>query len=838
MFRLALLFYSFFTVAGLFAQTTIKGRVTEAGSNIGLPYVNIFFKGTLTGTVTDFEGNYFISTSQPYDSLYASYLGYRTKAKKVQAGKDQVIDFQMVQGTLNLATVVVKPGENPALRIIRNAINNKGTYDPDKLSSLSYESYYKQEFDVDNISERTRKRKLFRRFVNIFDKMDSLAGEDSKANLPVALMEILSEVNFQKDPYKKKEHVLAAKMNFVGMKNGNVASQLTGADFNNFNFFNDNVTLARKDFMSPIANGALIFYNYDLQDSGYIGNSYCYKIGVRPKNKNDLAFTGTIWIQDTAFVLRRLDLEVSKDVNLNFINRIKIQEEIEHIGDSAYMPVRTKILVNYLQFSDKFFSLLIKIYSSNKNFKTGHAYPKDFFDRGVTFREDFLLKDSAFWEERRHEPLKEIEKESYHVIDTIRNIPAVKAGVGALYFLATGYTSNTGPVEFGPYMLVYGWNPIEGDRFRLGFRTNTKFSENWILRGYAAYGTRDEKLKYNFQVERIISHVPWLKAGVQYRYDLDQAGTNYEFSRNGSFSGPSASLYSAASQIAEFSGYVRKKEYRTWMEGEITRGLTGNVALSNVRGIPLGNYAKIIDTAFRNNASEYITSEVAAEVRYSPAEYYVQNGNERYSVGNPRKPIFTLSCQQSIKDVFESTITYTRVTAGVTQKVRMGIAGYSQYNFRAGKVFSRVPFNLMEIPRGNETVFFSGGVFNLMNYAEFVADQQLTLFYQHHFQGLFMNRIPLLGRAHLREVVTLNTFYGRLSEQNRYIKAYRAFGELKDLPYMEAAVGVENIFKFLRVDFIYRLTYKNRSYFADYVRSNNGNPMQRYGIKVAVQIQL
>ncbi len=820
------------------AQTTIRGRVTEAGSNIGLPYVNIFFKGTLTGTVTDFDGNYFITTSSPSDSIYASYLGYKTKSKKVKPGKDQVIDFQMMQGTLNLATVVVRPGENPALRIIRNAIRLKSRYDPQNLSTLTYDSYYKQEFDVDNISEKTRKRKIFKKFVTIFDRMDSLAGEDSKANLPVALMEILSEVNIQKDPEKKRENVTAAKMNFVGMKNGNVASQLTGADFNNLNFFNDNVTLARKDFMSPIANGALIFYYYDLQDSGFIDNAYCYKIGVSPRNKNDLAFTGTIWIQDTAFVLRRLDLEVTKDVNLNFISRIKIHEELTNIGDSAYMPYKTKLLVNYLQFSDKFASLLIKIYSSNRNFRTGHTFPKDFFDKGVTFKEDFLLKDSLFWIKNRHEPLKPIEKESYHVIDTIRNIPSVKAGVGALYFLATGYTSNTGPVEFGPYMMIYGWNPIEGDRFRLGFRTNTSFSDSWILRGYAAYGLRDDKLKYNMQVERILSHSRWLKAGLQYRYDLDQAGTSYEFSRNGSFSGPSASLYSAASQIAEFSGYVRKHEYRGWIEGEVTRGLTGKLALANVRGLPLGNYSRILDTSFVNSASEYITSEITGELRYSPAEYYVQNGNERYSVGNPRKPVFIFGIQQSLPDVLGSTISYTRLSLGMSQKVRMGMAGYSQYNLRAGKVFSMVPFNLMEIPRGNETFFFSGGVFNLMNYAEFAADQQVTLFYQHHFQGLFLNRIPRIGKAHLREVITLNTFYGTLSKKNEYIKSFKAFGELRDYPYMEAAVGIENILKFLRVDFIYRLTYNNSPYFIQYLRANPEQQLQRYGVKFSIQVHL
>jgi hypothetical protein len=144
----------------------------------------------------------------------------------------------------------------------------------------------------------------------------------------------------------------------------------------------------------------------------------------------------------------------------------------------------------------------------------------------------------------------------------------------------------------------------------------------------------------------------------------------------------------------------------------------------------------------------------------------------------------------------------------------------------------------MEIPRGNETDFFSGGVFNLMNYAEFAADQQVSLLYQHHFQGLLFNRIPLINRLHTREVVSLNTFYGTLSEKNSYIKSFKAFSEIKDLPYMEASVGVENIFKFLRVDFVYRLTYNSDTYLRNYELANPEHRIRPYGVKLAIQVNL
>ena len=125
----ALLFFFLFlfTFIKLNAQqeTTISGRVTETGSNSGIPFVNIRFKGTTIGTVTDFEGNYSVKTITPTDSIYVSLIGYKTKAKFVKKGKTQVINFQLSTEAMNLNTVEVRPGVNPALRIIKNASANK-----------------------------------------------------------------------------------------------------------------------------------------------------------------------------------------------------------------------------------------------------------------------------------------------------------------------------------------------------------------------------------------------------------------------------------------------------------------------------------------------------------------------------------------------------------------------------------------------------------------------------------------------------------------------------------------------------------------------------------------
>ena len=109
-----------------------------------------------------------------------------------------------------------------------------------------------------------------------------------------------------------------------------------------------------------------------------------------------------------------------------------------------------------------------------------------------------------------------------------------------------------------------------------------------------------------------------------------------------------------------------------------------------------------------------------------------------------------------------------------------------------------------------------------MNYYEFVSDQYIVVNYTHHFDGFFLNRIPLIRELGLREVVHFRGLYGSLSEKNLEFSAFP--GNLRSLgsePYLEAGVGLENILKFFRVDAIWRLTHLD----------DTGNaPVSKFGV--------
>ncbi|HRG37876.1 MAG TPA: DUF5686 family protein [Bacteroidia bacterium] len=828
-----LFFFALTTIVRAQQKTVISGRVTEAVTNSGVPFANIYFKGGTIGTVTDFEGNYVIETTTIHDSIYVSLIGYRSKAKAIKNGKTQLINFQIATEALNLASVEVKPGVNPAVRIIKNAISKKSDYNRDNLKSVQFISYTKQEADIDNITPRMRKRKFLNDITRMWDKMDTLAGPDSKANLPVFMSEIISEIYTSNDGKKKREDVKAIKARFVGMKDGSAIGQLTGSDFQNYNFCNNNVAIQGKDFLSPIADNALSFYNYYLIDSMVIDSFKCYQIDCRPKNKRDLAYTGMIWITDSTYAIKQLDLGITKEVNFNLVDRARIQQILIPTAAGPWVPVQTRVMIDYAALTEKLVSMILRVYNCNEHYIVNQPKENNFFETKTSYAEDALTKDSTYWITNRPEALTPLEAESFNMIDSVRSIPVIKHAVNTLYFLFSGY-QDIGPIDIGNYTNLYAYNNYEGSRVRLGFRTNAKFSKNWIIRGYGAYGFKDKGFKYNLQLERIITRFPWSKAGIQYRSDIDQIGTNYAYSTNISLGQTPNNLNNTFSHIGNVSKLVYKRESRVWFEKDFNRGLNAKLTLQNTRTTPLypvefGDQFSLFQT------SKFSITELLVDTRYSLKERFIQNGTERISFGNNRSPVISLNYTWGIKKLFDGDFSYHKVNVSVSNRFRMAVLGYSQVLVKGGKVFSEIPYTLLEIPRGNESYFWGNNIFNKMNFFEFVSDQYVQGFWQHHFNGLLFNRVPLIKRLNIREVIGGNIAYGTLSSKNQTFNENNAYTVMTTTPYAEVSAGIENILNIIRIDYVYRLTYTDAAYKRSYAAQNPGNSITNWGIRVGLQ---
>ena len=324
---IAVIFLCFLLSPYASAQNIISGKVTDGDTGEGMPFVNVYFQNTTIGTSTDFDGYYKlpIPKNLSSDSLIASYIGYKPKVKSF-LNKAQTINFQLLPDAQTLQEVVVVYGEyeNPAWEILRNIVDNKKKNDKRSLDAYEYESYTKIEIDVDNISEKFRKKKVVQKIIAVLDSIETIAGEDGKPILPVFISETLSDFYYTKESGRKKETIKKTKVTGIGVTDGSTVSQMIGSSFQEYNFYKNWLNIVEKDFVSPIADGWKFFYDFELaEEDAMVSGIPSYRINFTPKRPQDLAFSGTMWIAKDSYAIKQIDVTVGRSANLNFVEKIK-----------------------------------------------------------------------------------------------------------------------------------------------------------------------------------------------------------------------------------------------------------------------------------------------------------------------------------------------------------------------------------------------------------------------------------------------------------------------------------------------------------------------------------
>ena len=810
-------------------ETIVQGKVTDSNSGDPIPFVNVIFKGTAIGTTTDFDGNYLIKTGKPTDTLITSYIGYKSRSKAVKRGGKQTINFQLNEDITNLQEVVVMSGENPAFEILRNVVQNRDKNDKRKLTAYEYDTYTKIEIDIDHISDQFREKKIVQKITQVMDSVERIAGEDGKPILPIYITESVSKLYYRDNPSLKTEHILKSKINGVGMEDGTTTIQFIGSSFQEYNFYQNWLNIVSKDFVSPIADGWRLYYEYDLTDSLFIGDDFCYRLDFYPKSPQDLAFTGIIWITKKEFALKQIDASVGSQANLNFVEKIKIQQELAPTELGPWLPVKNRVLIDVGEVSKNSAGMLAKFYTSNKNFIVNRPLEPAYYERPILVAEDArMFEEEKYWDTLRHEPLSETEKNVYRMIDTLRNIPVVKTYTDIIKAFLDGYVK-VGKVEIGPYLGFIAWNNIEGLRLQFGFKTNINFSKRWIYGAQLGYGFADTRIKYTASATKIISKHRWTTLSFRVRSDISRIGIDEESLADNP-------IFLAATRWGFFRRGYYFNEYRVAFQRELFKGFTQKISFRNWTFDPTFNFGFYEDPSDVNSAvlEEFISSEVSLESRYARDELFIQNDNERLSLGTVKWPVITLKYTRGISGVFGSDFDYHKLRLSVKKRIRFGPLGYSYLTVTGENVFNTLPYPLLALHLGNQSPLYSTVTFSLMNYGEFVSDHFASLQYQHYFEGLFLNRVPLLRKLNWRLLGTANILAGGMRQANKDLIAdtnssgekVDEVGFLGDKPYVELGYGVENIFRFLRVDFVHRLSY---------LENDNA---RKFGVLFTVQFQL
>ncbi len=789
-------------------ETIVRGKITDANSGDPIPFVNVIYIGTSIGAITDFDGNYELKTFTPQDSLVVSYIGYKPKKKVVEKGKSQVINFQLEEEITRLKEVVFFAGENPAYEILRRVVKNKSKNDKRKLSAFEYDTYTKIEVDVDNISDKFREKKIVKKITQVLDSIERMAGEDGKPILPVFITETVSKIYYRDNPRLKFEHILKSKISGLGVEDGSSVIQFVGSSFQEYNFYQNWLSIVGKDFVSPIADGWRLYYEVDLIDSVSIGNHDCYRLDFFPKSEQDLAFTGSMWITRDGYALKQIEVAVGSQANLNFVEKIRIQQELTQLEGEAWLPIKNRVLIDIGELSKTSAGMLAKFYTSNKNFVINKPYKPDFYEMPILTAEDARTnQDNAHWDSLRHEPLSETEKNVYRMIDTLQSIPIVRTYTDLIKIMVNGYL-RAGKIDIGPYSSMFAVNNLDGVRIQPGFKTNIGFSNKWVIGGQVGYGFRDERVKYMAFVQHILSRHRWTTVTLRARSDLGRVGIDEE-SIGDNF------LLLAAQRFGVFRRGYYFNEARADFKRELFKGFTQRAAFRYFTFDPAFDFAYYENPGdLTSLRQQFQTSEIILESRYARDELFIQDDNERYSLGTTRWPVITLRYTKGLQGVFGSSFEYDKIRLSVHKRIRFGPLGNGNVSLTGEKVFSQLPYPLLALHIGNETPLYTPVTFNLMNYSEFVSDRYASLQYQHHFEGFLLNRIPLMKKLKWRLVGSANVIYGGLDQANRDIlQDATEIGSFNPkVPYAEMGYGVENIFRFLRIDFVHRLTYLDTPY--------------------------
>lgn len=828
----------FFGAVNLCAQPetlTITGSVIDDDTQEPMPFCSVYLLGTNVGVTTDIDGNYTI-TLQPEqaDSIATNSLGYNNVRKAIDKTQaEQVINFRMKSSTLDLGLdIVVLAGENPANEIIRQIIAHKDSNDLERVvEAYETELYSKMELDLVNITPEMKDMKIFKKLQFIFDNIDTVS--DVKPFLPAYVAERFFDVYYVKGA-EKKEILTAQRVSGV---NNQTVVDFIGSMNDNYNIYDNNIRILGKNFISPFSNAGLAFYEYYIMDSTQMKGEWSYKLKFKPKDKAGYTFYGDFWVSMESHALLLVNMRMNPQANVNLVNRIIIFQEYNRENSLYWLPIKQKTVIDFATTKrDKGLGIIGRKTVSYRDFKLDAQQSKElYYEKDPEdIQYDNLEKADTFWNANRHEHLSKNEESVYKMVDSVQNIPVFKTIADIAEIVVSGY-KNIGPIKIGPYSKLISWNDVEGFRMSLGVGTSNKLSKKFQIYGYVGWATKDKRWKYGGNAQYVFNRYRRSAVGVSFVNDVTFENRNSEERRTQSL----------------FAGWLRRpipqkmvyiQEGKVWFIHSWKRGFSNRLALLHRRMQPVGfentrlgglNFKFLHENSegsgIYDTLSQIRTTEAVFTTRFAYKERKISAPFKDISIRS-RYPIVTLMYTLGAKGILNSQYNYHKVRLGIKHWFFISPVGWLEYEIEGGKVFSKgaLPYLLLETHPGNEAYFYNKTSFNAMNNLEFVSDMFVHARLEHHWDGFLLNRIPFI-RKHLkwRFVTAIRAAWGTLSEKHRkanrlneYDRSIRRsrdrakpfnegpfYGPFDQGPYAEASAGIENIFQFIRVDALWRLTY-------------------------------
>jgi hypothetical protein len=786
------------------AQLTLSGKVVDSLSNDPLPFVKVLFVNSTDGAITDFNGGFKITTHKKVDSIQFSYVGFKTLTIAVPQENKLKLTIPLVSSTQLKAVEVVAEKKNPAFRILKEINDHRPQNDPRELDAYECEVYNKLQFDLNNIGENFEDNKLIRKFDFIADYTDTINGTDY---LPVLLSESVSNYYYKNSPQQKKEVITATHV--TGIDNLQLG-QFTGDMYQNVNIYDNFIGMFGKDFLSPIAQTGRAFYKYYLMGEDTLGGQLCYHLMFRPRREGDGAFIGDMWITDSTYAVKRVIAEIPDHVNINYISSFKVEQNFDFIDSTVWMVTNEKVFAEFKLFNEfktqKLLGVYVRKTTSRNKIIINDPHEFDFYTSDVELSDSASNRSNEYWNIARHDSLSNQEAGVISMVDSLKDNKRFKLYDNLSYMAYTGFLK-AGPIEIGNIFSAYNQNVVEGHRVMLSLRTSNKFSKKHEINAFGLYGFGDEVFKYGGSDRFKLNSAPREMFRIAYKKKIEQLGLS---SRLGDIGNSFTTLFSAGPldklTMVNQASFSFEKDYRFNMR-------TFN-AIEWKNFTPLGSsdYSRIDENGNTIKILNLTSFEIRNQIMYTKEEKFVSGSFDRYSLGS-RYPIISLTHTLGIKEVFGSEYNFNRLDFILDHRPKIGFWGKLHYNVYAGKIFGTLPYPFLNIHEGNQTYYLQTSTFNLLNYYEFVSDTWIGVNFEHRLQGLILDKVPLIKKLKWRTIYTFKAVIGSFDDKHLSVMNLPTYTNQLSYtkPYMEASVGVENIFKFIRIDAIWRLSYLNTS---------------------------
>ena len=816
--RIIGLFLMLMLLQPLHAQEIIRGHVVDEATGEGIGFASVQYKGLNLVAITDPQG-YFTIRLLKGKRLTVSVLGYKTRTVDVDGDSEKLfVSLRQDAKALKEVTVNKKRTRysrknNPAVELMKRVVANKKRTNLALRDYYQYTKYQKLTLALNDVDPEMLENPRFSKMPWLLEQVE-VSQLTNKLILPLSVDETVTQKVYRRSPHDEKSIVKGMRSSGINdfFQTGEILNTMTKDIFTDINIYDDQVRILQHPFLSPIADGAISFYRYYIEDTLVVERDSCIHLHFLPNNQQDFGFRGDLYVlKDSSCQVKRCELILPNQTDVNFVENMKLVQEFTQLPTGEWVLSVDDMIVEMVLFD--FFQKGVAIKTTRLSDYAFDEIPKQLF-RGKAksaIDPDAEMQDDTFWQQHRKVQLTKSEESMGDFLNGMQSMGGFKYVLTALKLLAENYieTGQKSKVDIGPVTSMLSNNFIDGLRTRFGGQTTANLSRHLFWKGYIARGWKSKNTYYS-------GEMTWSLNRKKYTPD--------EFpKRNISI----LSTYDVMSPSDKFLSSDKDNVFSSWKWAKVDKMMFyKRQKLTFEREEPWGLRTMFSAKTEENESAgnmqyfKFRTTELRAEIEYSPGALYVNSKMRRHKV-NREAPIITLSHTYGIEGLLGGDYTYHYTEASVFKRFWFGSWGRIDLYTRAGVQWNQVPFPLLCMPASNLSYFSHKHMFNLINNMEFMNDRFVSVDFNWDMQGKIFNRIPLIRRLHWREYIGAKMLWGALSDKNNpYLqqnsdsKVLIAFPEQTrlmnpDIPYWEISLGIRSIFRFFQVEYVRRMNYND-----------------------------